>query len=81
MGSKPGVMSRITNEQLTEEPRESSDAWCIFDNQNQFFERKNISLFTIFDLSTPLRLLHIYMSLFLFMSVMLKSCLKVTMKL
>ena len=71
MGSKPGVMSRIANEQLTEGPRESSEVlfqWTLTKSENDqnlmlgvylsiktnSLTVRNISLFTVFDLSTPL---------------------------
>ena len=72
MGSKPGVMSRIANEQLTEGPRESCEVlfqWTLTKSDNDqnlmlgvylsiktnSLTVKYISLFTVFDLSTPLR--------------------------
>ena len=75
MESKPSVMSRIANEQLTEEPRELRSAISMNINKKVIMTQNlmlgvylslktncltgsNISLFTVFDLCTPLTMIH-----------------------
>ena len=77
MASKTIILSNISNEQLTEGPRDSSESAILMNinkksdnDQNlmlgenlsiktNFLTGRNISLFTIFNLSTPLK--HYYL--------------------